>query len=159
MLFGSSFLDYWLLFIFSIFLNRKYGLLTIRLLTTGWTTHSGFLSQWRLSLLFVISGIGTFFNISKKTGLEFAKDRFQRLVIPLVVGILFIIPTVVYFQRLNAGLFTGNYLEFWLLKANIGVDPQGNFSWLYLWLHLWYLVYLLIFSLLLIPVFLYTISM
>ena len=114
-----------------------------------------FFSQWRLSLLFVISGIGTFFNISKKTGWEFAKERFKRVVIPLVIGILFIIPTTVYIQRLDAGLFTGNYLEFWLLKASIGLDPQGNFSWLYLWLHLWYLAYLLIFSLLLIPVFLY----
>ena len=110
-----------------------------------------FFSQWRLSLLFVISGMGTFFNISKKTGGEFAKERFKRLFIPLVTGMIFIVPPMVYIQRLDAGQFTGNYFDFWPLKAFIGAYPQGNFSWH----HLWFLPYLLLFSLVLIPVFLY----
>jgi len=110
-----------------------------------------FLNRWRLPLLFVISGMGTFFNISKRDGCGFAKERFVRLFIPLVAGILFIVPPQVYFERLDAGQFSGNYFEFWPLKAFIGVYPEGNFSWH----HLWFIPYLLLYSLVLTPIFLY----
>jgi len=110
-----------------------------------------FLNQWRLPLLFVISGMGTFFNISKRRGKGFAKERFVRLFIPLVVGMLFIVPPQVYFERLDTGAFTGNYFDFWPSKAFIGSYPEGNISWH----HLWFLPYLLLFSLVLMPAFLY----
>ena len=110
-----------------------------------------FVNQWRLPLLFVISGMGTFFNISKRNGGGFAKERFVRLFIPLVVGILLVVPPQVYFERLANGQFVGNYFEFWPAKAFVGVYPAGNFSWH----HLWFLPYLLLYSLVLIPVFLY----
>ena len=110
-----------------------------------------FLNQWRLPLLFVISGMGTYFNISKRSGWGFVKERFVRLFIPLVVGILFIVPPQVYFERLDAGQFTGNYFEYWPSKAFLGSYPEGNFSWH----HLWFLPYLLLFSHILTPVFLY----
>ena len=110
-----------------------------------------FLNRWRLPLLFVLSGMGTYFNISKRNGAGFAKERFVRLFIPLVIGILFIVPPQIYFEKIDAGLLSGNYFEFWPLNAFTGVYPEGNFSWH----HLWFLPYLLLFSLILIPVFLY----
>jgi len=110
-----------------------------------------FLHQWRLPLLFMISGMGTFFNISKRNGLGFLKERLVRLLIPLVVGILIVIPPQVYLERLDTGLFTGNYFEFWPSKAFIGAYPDGNLSWH----HLWFLPYLLLFSCILTPVFMY----
>ena len=110
-----------------------------------------FINRWRLPLLFVISGMGTFFNISKRNGTGFAKERFVRLFIPLVFGILFIIPPQVYLERLDTGQFSGNYFAFWPSKAFIGPYPEGNFSWH----HLWFLPYLFLFSIILIPVFLY----
>jgi len=110
-----------------------------------------FLNRWRLPLLFVISGMGTYFNISKRSGLRFARERFVRLFIPLVVGILFIVPPQVYLERLDAGQFTGSYFAFWPSNAFVGVYPEGNFSWH----HLWFLPYLLLFSFAFIPIFLY----
>jgi len=110
-----------------------------------------FLNQWRLPLLFLISGMGTFFNISKRSGGSFAKERFMRLFIPLVAGILLVVPPQVYFERLDAGQFAGNYFEFYPSMAFAGIYPEGNFSWH----HLWFLPYLLLFSLALIPAFLY----
>ena len=110
-----------------------------------------FLNRWRMPLLFIISGMGTFFNVSKRNGVYFIKERLVRLLIPLVVGILLIIPPQVYFERLDAGQFTGNYLEFWPAMAYVGVYPTGNFSWH----HLWFLPYLLLFSLILTPIFIY----
>ena len=110
-----------------------------------------FVNQWRLSLLFVISGMGTYFNISKRNGWGFTKERFVRLFIPLLVGMFFIVPPQVYIERLDTGQFIGSYLAFWPSKLFIGSYPTGNLSWH----HLWFLPYLWIFSLILIPAFLY----
>ena len=110
-----------------------------------------FLNRWRLPLLFVISGMGTFFNISKRSGKNFVKERFVRLLVPLTVGILFIVPPQVYLERMDTGQFVGNYFEFYPSMAFVGIYPEGNFSWH----HLWFLPYLLLFSLVLLPVFRY----
>jgi hypothetical protein len=110
-----------------------------------------FVNQWRLPLLFVISGIGTYFALSKRSGWAYAKERIKRLFIPLVFGMLVIVPPQVYFERLAKGQFKGGYFDFWPSQAFIGAYPEGNMSWH----HLWFLIYLLLFSLLLIPLFLY----
>lgn len=109
-----------------------------------------FLNQWRLPILFVISGMGTYYALGKRTGKQFIWERFKRLFIPLVVGMLLIIPPQVYIERLVQGQLQSNYLQFWPAEAFIGVYPEGNLSWH----HLWFLPYLLVFSIILAPIFL-----
>ncbi|MBT8281152.1 MAG: acyltransferase family protein [Muriicola sp.] len=110
-----------------------------------------FLNQWRLPILFVISGMGTYYALNKRTGLQFSLERIKRLFLPLVVGMLVIVPPQVYIERIAYGQFTGSYFDFWPSTAFVGVYPEGNLSWH----HLWFLPYLLLFSLALLPVFLY----
>ncbi|MEL6916620.1 MAG: acyltransferase family protein [Bacteroidota bacterium] len=110
-----------------------------------------FVNQWRLPILFVISGMGTYYALNKRTGKQFAKERIIRLYIPLTIGMLLIVPPQVYIERLVNGQFVGTYLDYWPIQAFSGIYPEGNLSWH----HLWFLPYLLLFSLLLIPVFLY----
>lgn len=111
-----------------------------------------FVNQWRLPILFVISGMGTFYALSRSTAGQFAKERFIRLFIPLVFGMFVIVPPQIYFERLDKGQINPGYFDFWpsQLFAN-GVYPEGNFSWH----HLWFLPYLLLFSLVMLPLFLY----
>jgi glucan biosynthesis protein C len=109
-----------------------------------------FVNQWRLPILFVISGMGTAFALSSRSIKEFIKERNARLGIPLLFGILFIVPPQVYIERIVNGQFAGGYLEFWPWHTfDNGVYPEGNFTWH----HLWFLPYLLVFSLILSPVF------
>lgn len=110
-----------------------------------------FLNQWRLPILFVISGMGTAYALRKRNGYQFAAERVKRLLIPLVVGIILVVPPQVYIERLNNGEFSGNYLHFWPSHAFRGIYPEGNFSWH----HLWFLPYLLAFSFVFTPLFLY----
>ena len=117
-----------------------------------WLTYPmWFLNQWRLPILFIISGMGTFYALRKRTGKQFAWERLKRLSIPLIVGMIFIVPPQVYVERLVNAQFTGHYFDFWPVHALRGSYPVGNFSWH----HLWFLPYLLLFSLFLIPLFLY----
>lgn len=110
-----------------------------------------FLNQWRLPILFVISGMGTYYALSRRSGARFAGERITRLLVPLIVGMILVVPPQVYFERLAKGEFSGSYLDFWPVLAFNGPYPEGNLSWH----HLWFLIYLLSYSLILIPVFLY----
>lgn len=108
-----------------------------------------FLNQWRLPILFVISGMGTAYALSYRSAGEFRRERAIRLGIPLLFGSLFIVSPQIYIERIVKG-YDGSYLDWYLSGTFInGVYPSGNFSWH----HLWFLPYLLVFSLMLSPVF------
>jgi hypothetical protein len=104
-----------------------------------------FLNQWRLPILFVISGMGTYYAYSYRSPGQYALERLKRLGIPLLFGMLVIVPPQVYLERLATGAFAGNYWEYYTHEAFKGVYPSGNISWH----HLWFLPYLLLFSLVL----------
>ncbi len=107
-----------------------------------------FLNQWRLPILFVISGMGTRYALSSRNLWQFNLERHKRLAIPLLFGMICIIPPQVYFERLANGEFVGSFAEFFITKSFVGVYPEGNISWH----HLWFLPYLLLFSVVLSPV-------
>lgn len=119
-------------------------------ITVDWLTYPMlFSSLWRLPLLFVVSGMGTRFALSYRTGGQYIRERFIRLLIPLVIGILVIVPPQVYVERLADGDFSGS---FWTFYPHFfePVYPKGNLSWH----HLWFLPYLLFMSIVATPLFL-----
>jgi glucan biosynthesis protein C len=109
-----------------------------------------FMNQWHMALLFLVSGVGAWYSLERRTGRRFCRERVRRLIIPLIFGTLVIVPVQVYFQRLYNQEFTGSLLRFYLHIFD-GIYPHGNFTWG----QLWFLAYLFVFSLLLLPVFLY----
>lgn len=108
-----------------------------------------FSSEWRIPILFVVSGMGTRFALSFRSGNKYIKERFTRLFIPLLVGILVTVLPQVYIERLVDGSFDGNIFAFFPQFFE-GIYPHGNFSWH----HLWFLPYLLVMSILATPLFL-----
>ena len=105
-----------------------------------------FVNQWRLPILFVISGMGTRFALSYRSQKQFIGERLYRLLIPLIFGMLVIIPPQVFIERIAHQQFSGNYADFYTTGVAFqGIYPEGNFSWH----HLWFLPYLLVFSLVL----------
>ncbi len=108
-----------------------------------------FVNQWRLPILFLISGMGTFYALNKRTPIQFGAERIKRLFLPLVIGMLLVVPPQVYIERIVNGQYQGSYFDFWPAQSFMGVYPEGNLSWH----HLWFLPYLLLFSLALLPVF------
>ncbi len=103
-----------------------------------------FVNQWRLPILFVISGMGTRFALSFRSQRQFLGERTYRLLIPLIFGMLLIIPPQVFVERIVNEQFTGSYWSYLVSgTAFQGIYPQGNFSWH----HLWFLPYLLVYSL------------
>jgi glucan biosynthesis protein C len=67
------------------------------------------------------------------------RERAARLLVPLVFGMLVIVPPQVYFGRLQQGKFHGSYLDYFPQAFN-GVYPNGNLTWN----HLWFIPYVLV---------------
>ena len=112
-----------------------------------------FFHTWRLHLIFFVSGVGTWLALRSR-GSYFFYDRFLRLIVPFVFGVIVIVPCQYYYQKLQAGTgigfmeFMNHYPEF-IINKNLRYD-------LFLWIieigiHLWYLPYLFIMTLLTFP--------
>lgn len=108
-----------------------------------------FLNQWRMPLLFFISGAAVWFAMEKYTTPRFALERIKRLLVPLVFGMFVIIPPQVYYERLFQGQQFSSLWEYYRTVLELHPYPEGNFSWH----HLWYLPYILCFSFLMLPAF------
>jgi peptidoglycan/LPS O-acetylase OafA/YrhL len=117
-----------------------------------------FLRFWRMPLLFLVSGFGTYLALGFRSGARYARDRLLRLFVPLVVGMAVVVPPQVYVERISPWMpdrqspidFVGSFLEFYP-HAFQGIYPGGNLSWH----HLWFLAYLFVFSLAALPLFLW----
>lgn len=126
----------------------------------GWMTFfNEALTTVRLPLLFFVSGAATIFVLKKKVK-DYTLDRMIRLLIPLGMGVLLIVPPQHYIVRISLPPsdpqhFSGSYWQFlsgpWL---HGGTYPLSNLRTE----HLWYLLYLFIFSLMALPIFLYLCS-
>lgn len=102
-----------------------------------------FLHYWRMPLLFMLSGAGTYFALGKRTPVQYVSERFKRLAIPLVIGIFTLVPVQVYIERIDQ---YSSLPEFYSHMFE-GIYPDGNFSWH----HLWFIAYLFVVSLIISP--------
>lgn len=107
------------------------------------------LNQFRLPLLFIISGMGVYFAFSHRKVNGFIKERSTRLLLPLVFGMLVVIPPQIYFERLTQNVHFDNYFDFWKTVFNFVPYPEGGSL---SWHHLWYIIYIFVYSLMAIPI-------
>lgn len=110
-----------------------------------------FLHQFRLALLFLISGVGVRFALKHRDGGEFLRDRSVRLLLPLAFGVLVLVPPMVYLEKRFLGVYSGSFVSFYADFFVSGVYPDGNLSWH----HFWFLAYLYLCCLLGLPLFRY----
>jgi hypothetical protein len=108
-----------------------------------------FLHQWRMPLLFFISGAAVWFAMEKYGSGRFAWERVKRLFLPLVFGMFVIIPPQVYYERLFQGQQFAGFGGFYSSVLAFQPYPEGNFSWH----HLWYIPYILTFSMIMLAPF------
>jgi peptidoglycan/LPS O-acetylase OafA/YrhL len=111
----------------------------------------GFLHQWRMPLLFFISGSAVWFAMERYSTWQFFLERHKRLLLPLIFGMLVIIPPQVYHERLYHHQQFDSFWDFYRTVFTLGSYPQGNLSWH----HLWYIPYIWTYSMLLLPMFIW----
>jgi hypothetical protein len=120
------------------------------------TVFLAFGATWGMPLLFVISGMGVWYSLRSRTATAFVGERLRRLGVPLLVGLLTLVPLQVWLGLRRAGdpgAAGGFYARFWDVRPALDFPfvlkpaPDGLFETG----HLWFLVCLLGFSLALLP--------
>ncbi|MBI5032511.1 MAG: acyltransferase family protein, partial [Chloroflexi bacterium] len=116
------------------------------------------LSLWGMPFFFLIAGTSSIFALRRRTPSQYVRERFNRLLIPYIVGtILFWFP-MVYLEWVNKtqlGLvtysFQANLSGYWTFYANLGLSPL----WFPFGKHLWFLGFLFAFAIISLPILLW----
>ncbi|WP_130620910.1 acyltransferase family protein [Dyella amyloliquefaciens] len=102
----------------------------------------------RMPLLFVIAGAGMWFALQRRSTVQFLKERSIKLILPLIAGMLLVVPPQIYCELRLRGEWSGSYLEFYATRLREFFPyPMGDFGWH----HLWFILYLYVYVLLLLP--------
>lgn len=110
-------------------------------------------NQWRMSLLFFLSGIALALIYQRYKATTLIGLRSQRLLVPLLFGMLVIVPPQLFYELIQGGYFDGNYLVFYreylALETDLGKHKQSVIG-LVTWNHLWFIPYLWCYSLIMV---------
>ena len=106
-------------------------------------------NPWRLSLLFLVSGAATRFMADKLAAGVLARQRAARLLPPLALGMLIIVPPQSYYEIVEQLGFNQGYLAFYgrYLTASGGWCDADGCLITPTWNHLWFVAYLLVYTL------------
>lgn len=117
------------------------------------TIFLGFLFPWGMPLFFLIAGAGSWFALQRRTPGQYARERFNRLLIPFVAGSVLLSPIQLYFEwshKTQTGIWHGSFVDFVEALAWVPNNPRFFGAVGY---HLWFLGFLFCYSLLTMPLF------
>jgi peptidoglycan/LPS O-acetylase OafA/YrhL len=97
-----------------------------------------YFEQFRLPILFFISGVGSVILLSKVSVKTFALNKITRLFIPLLVGVLLVVPPQTYIENIT------ELQSYWQEFPKLALKFETN--------HLWFIEYLIVFAFLAIPI-------
>jgi hypothetical protein len=106
------------------------------------------LNPWRLALLFLVSGVATRFMLRKYAVLPLLRSRTTRLLIPLVFGMLVIVPPQAYDQIVESLGYPAGFVDFYF-NHYFAFGPQfcpKPCILLPTWNHLWFVAYLWVYT-------------
>jgi len=108
-------------------------------------------SPWRLSLLFLVSGVATGYLLARQGAGHFMGQRSTRLLIPLIFGMLVIVPPQSYLEVVEKLRYAGGFAEFYRLYITgfHGFCRGGDCLIMPTWNHLWFVAYLWVYTVLL----------
>jgi glucan biosynthesis protein C len=107
------------------------------------------INRWRMPLLFLLSGLAVGLYRPARAPGRFAASRTWRLMLPLIFGMLAIVPIQAYCQGVFNAKVAPGFGEFLLDYFSFRPWPEGAFDGAkegITWNHLWYLPYLWVYS-------------
>ncbi|MBN1635266.1 MAG: acyltransferase [Deltaproteobacteria bacterium] len=114
------------------------------------------IGPWFMPLFFVLAGASTWYALHFRSPAKYAGERFKRLFLPFVFGVLILIPPQSYCGLLNHAGTSLSYLEwypqFFILNLE---DLEGYYLGGHTWGHLWFILHLFVYSLAGLPLFVY----
>ena len=121
--------------------------------STALTLLRTVLDPWGMPLLFVIAGASACFALQRRSGRRYLGERVLRLMIPLLFGLLVIVPPQAYYAWLSNGHRTSYWAffqQYWTFTTGDVMGFSGGFTLG----HLWFILWLFVISLVTLPLFL-----
>lgn len=112
-------------------------------------------TEWGMALFFFLAGAGAWFSLDSRTGSQFVRERFARLVIPFVVGMLLLSPAQGFFLGVGRPEFQGSFFQYYpyfFSHIRLEWNPQLLAAYGF---HLWFLAFLFLFSVIALAPFLF----
>lgn len=107
---------------------------------------------WWMALLFVISGMSSAYAMKSRSLKQYLKERVLRLFVPLIFGLMLVIPAQTYIADIWNNGYTGGYFEHYKVFFTRLTDWSGN-DGCFTPGNLWFILYLFVFSVLFAPLF------
>ena len=108
-----------------------------------------------MQLLFLLAGAATWFALRRRSGVQYAKERLMRLLIPFVFGVLVLVPPQSYFGLRNHSDYAESFLQYYPRFFEFKLeDPGGYYLGGFTPGHLWFILYLFVLALVALPLFL-----
>ena len=118
------------------------------------TAFAGFCYQWTMPLFYLTAGAGAALSLRSRGAGRYLKERALRLLVPLIGGLLTIIPLQAYIEAIHRGKSPGGFLEFYP-QYFANAEIQWGPDFLIDASHLWFLKLLFLQSVLALPLFLW----
>ena len=123
------------------------------------TTGLFFMALWGMPLLFVIAGTGMWYSLRSRSAGQFARERVRRLLVPLIFGVVVIVPPQVWTRLRGDSGYAESFWEFLprFFDVEFTIHSFPFVVWgdpatdLFETGHLWFIVILFAYSLLLLP--------
>ena len=136
-----------------IFVLNPYTIMYIRdvVNSPALSVTTGFIHMWHMPMLFMVSGAATYFALGFRSAGQYIRERFLRLLVPLIFGILTFVPFTIYIQHSQILSLQEGYLGFFHIDFEHLDGMNGSFTPA----HLWFILYLFVFALVGLPVFIW----
>lgn len=105
---------------------------------------------WIMPLLFTVAGMSTAYALKKRSLKIYLKERVTKLFVPLIFGILLIMPLMTYYAEQFHNSYTDGYLQQYILFFTKPTDLSGYHGGFSPG-HFWFILYLFLISLLALP--------
>ena len=119
-------------------------------------TFIGMVNPWHMPLFFLLAGASTRFALRFRSSDNYVGERFKRLVVPLIFGVLVLVPPQSYLGARTYGYFDGSFFRYYPQFFQIGATGDltgymGGFTPA----HLWFILFLFVLSLVALPLLLH----
>ncbi len=104
------------------------------------------ISPWFMPLMFLLAGISASYSLKKRGYGKFILERFTRLGIPLVIGLIINAPVLSYIADISRHKFQGNFIQHYVVYFSRFTDLTG-YDGGFTFGHLWFLLVLIVVSL------------
>jgi glucans biosynthesis protein C len=119
------------------------------------TVSAGFFFLWIMPFFFFLAGAGAKFALEVRTPAQFLKERFLRLVVPYVAGVLLVIPPMAYITGISHSQIDCSYFVYYPQFFR-NLEFVGGLGFLHrIGGHLWFLPFLFLVSVCALNLFLY----